>query len=92
MSFSRKFAPYIGYAYTGAFGQTAAFDVKPGIQPVRSGSDVGFGCGTDATALLSASTESGLGVSRSTSLRLGGDLPQSQIQPAFAQADDRGFA
>jgi copper resistance protein B len=28
--FSRKFAPYIGYAYTGTFGQTATFSRQAG--------------------------------------------------------------
>ncbi len=28
--FSRKFAPYIGYTYTGAFGQTATFSRQAG--------------------------------------------------------------
>jgi copper resistance protein B len=33
--FSRKFAPYIGYSYSGAFGQTATFNRQAGL-PTRA--------------------------------------------------------
>jgi len=33
--FSRKFAPYIGYTYSGAFGQTATFNRQAGLPTPR---------------------------------------------------------
>jgi len=45
--FSRKFAPYIGYTYTGAFGQTATFSRQAGEPTSARGLYLGLGCGTD---------------------------------------------
>jgi copper resistance protein B len=46
---SRKFAPYIGYVYSGVFGQTATFNRQAGQQTgAHQFVDLclGFGCGT----------------------------------------------
>jgi copper resistance protein B len=69
--FSRKFAPYIGYTYSGAFGQTATFSRQAGLPTSAPRFVFGIWVGTDANLSRSGRCIGG----KIGSLRLAGNEP-----------------